>query len=189
MAKRVGGVLSGCGYRDGTEIGEAMVTLLALDRAGAEIICVAPDEPQAQIINHLTGEPSQAEAGAGGPGGASSSKGARSKTPRRNVLVEAARITRGRVRRLAELGDREIDALILPGGEGGGQNLSTYAEQGELCEVHPDGARLLPGMLTSHKAIGLICLAPIVAARILGPVAGIRLTLGPRGSLPAKHAA
>jgi enhancing lycopene biosynthesis protein 2 len=166
----VGVVLSGCGYRDGTEIGEAMVTLLALDRAGAEIICAAPDQPQAQVINHRSGEATNAK-------------------PRRNVLAEAARIARGRVRSLAELGDRDIDALILPGGEGVGQNLSSYAEKGELCEVHPDVGRLLRAMLSSHKPIGLICLAPIVAARILGPVAGIRVTLGPRGSLAAKHAA
>src|SRR3954453_15131256 len=99
MAKRGGVVLSGWGYRDGSEIGEAMVTLLALDRAGAEIICAAPDQPQAQVVSHITGEAINVK-------------------PRRNVLVEAARIVRGRVRRLPELGDRDIDALILPGGEG-----------------------------------------------------------------------
>jgi enhancing lycopene biosynthesis protein 2 len=170
MAKRVGVVLSGCGHRDGTEIGEAMVTLLALDRAGAQSICAAPDQPQALVVNHRSGEVAPAKV-------------------KRQVLVEAARIARGQVRSLAELDDRDIDALILPGGEGVGQNLSTYAEKGELCEVHPDVARLLRAMLASHKPIGLICLAPILAARILGPVAGVRLTLGPRGSHAGKHAA
>src|SRR3954468_19725724 len=170
MAKRVGVVLSGCGYRDGTEIGEAMVTLLALDRAGAEIVCAAPDQAQWQVVDHRSGAVTNAK-------------------PKRNVLAEAARLTRGQVRRLQDLGDRDIDALIVPGGEGVGQNLSTYADKGELCEVHPDVARLLRAMLTSHKPIGLICLAPILAARILGPVAGVRVTLGPRGSLAAKHAA
>jgi len=170
MAKRVGVVLSGCGHRDGSEIGEAMVTMLALDRAGAEIICAAPDHPQARVIDHRTGEAVNAK-------------------PRRNALAEAMRMTRGRARPLSELGDRDIDALILPGGEGVAQNLSTYYEKGELCEVHPDVARLLRAMLTSHKPIGLICLAPILAARILGPVAGVRVTLGPRGSQAARHAA
>jgi hypothetical protein len=37
--------------------------------------------------------------------------------------------------------------------------------------------------------MGFICLAPILAARVLGPVAGVRLTLGARGSAAAKHAA
>lgn len=41
--KRVGIVLSGCGVYDGTEIHEAVLTLLAVDRAGAQAICFAPD--------------------------------------------------------------------------------------------------------------------------------------------------
>jgi enhancing lycopene biosynthesis protein 2 len=170
MAKRVGVILSGCGHRDGSEIGEAVVTLLALDRAGAQVICAAPDESQTVLVNHRSGEVASAKA-------------------KRNTLVEAARIARGRIRALAELADSEIDALIFPGGEGVAHNLSTYAEKAELCEVHPDVGRLLRAMLASHKPIGLICLAPILAARILGPVAGVRLTLGPRGTPAAKHAA
>ena len=171
MAKRVGVILSGCGHRDGTDVSQAMITLLALDRAGAEIICAAPDQPQSVVANHRTGEMAPA------------------KPPRRNVLTEAARITRGAVRSLADLGDRDIDALILPGGEGVALALSSYSEKGELCEVHPDVARLLRALLAAHKPIGLIDLAPVLAARILGPVAGVRVTLGPRGTLPAKHAA
>jgi len=171
MAKRVGVILSGCGHRDGADIGEAMITLLALDRAGAEIICAAPDQPQALLANHVTGEAAPA------------------KPPKRNTLVEAARIARGSIRNLAGLADRDIDALIIPGGEGVGQNLSSYAEKGELCEVHPDVARLLRAMLAAHKPIGVICLAPILAARVLGPVAGVRITLGSRGTPAAKHAA
>ncbi len=41
---RVAVILSGCGYLDGTEIHESVVTLLSLDRAGAEVSCFAPDE-------------------------------------------------------------------------------------------------------------------------------------------------
>jgi enhancing lycopene biosynthesis protein 2 len=171
MAKRVGVILSGCGHRDGSDIGEAMITLLALDRAGAEIICAAPDQAQAVLANHLTGE------------------GVPAKPPRRNALVEAARLARGSIRSLAALGDRDIDALIIPGGEGAWQNLSSYAEQGERCEVHPDVARLLRAMLASRKPIGVSGLAPILAARVLGPVAGVRLTLGSKHTTAAKHAA
>ena len=36
MAKKIGVVLSGCGVYDGSEIHEAVITLLAIDRAGAE---------------------------------------------------------------------------------------------------------------------------------------------------------
>jgi enhancing lycopene biosynthesis protein 2 len=171
MAKRVGVILSGCGHRDGTDIGEAMITLLALDRAGAEIVCAAPDSPQALLANHVTGDAAAA------------------KPPKRNALVEAARITRGEIRDLAALADRDIDALIIPGGDGVGQNLSNYAEQGQLCEVHPDVVRLLRAMLSAHKPIGVIGLASILVARVLGPIAGVRITLGNKHTPPSKHAA
>ena len=36
MATKVGVILSGCGVYDGSEIHEAVITLLAIDRAGAE---------------------------------------------------------------------------------------------------------------------------------------------------------
>ena len=72
--KKIGVVLSGCGVYDGSEIHEAVITLLAIARNGAQAVCFAPDKPQRDVINHLTGEPL---------------------TEQRNVLVEAARIARG----------------------------------------------------------------------------------------------
>ena len=57
MMKKIGVVLSGCGVYDGSEIHEAVITLLALAKQGAEVICFAPDKNQADVINHLTGEP------------------------------------------------------------------------------------------------------------------------------------
>ena len=41
MAK-VGVVLSGCGVMDGSEIHESVLILLALAKAGAQAICMAP---------------------------------------------------------------------------------------------------------------------------------------------------
>ena len=64
MAKRVGVVFSGCGHRDGSEIHEAVLTMLSLDRAGAEIICVAPDVGQSQVVDHLNGEKATVNVGA-----------------------------------------------------------------------------------------------------------------------------
>jgi hypothetical protein len=78
--KKIGVVLSGCGVYDGSEIHEAVITLLAIARSGAQAICYAPDKAQTDVINHLTGE-AQAES--------------------RNVLVEAARIARGEIQPLA----------------------------------------------------------------------------------------
>jgi enhancing lycopene biosynthesis protein 2 len=170
MAKRVAVILSGCGHRDGSEIHEASLTMLSLDRAGAEIICAAPDVEQARVVDHISGERNA------GP-------------PKRRALIEAARIARFGIRPLSALDPRELDALIFPGGEGVGQNLSNWYEKGEVCEVDADVARLLRACLPAHKPMGFICLAPLLAARILGPIAGVRITLGPRGTVPARHAA
>lgn len=38
--KNIAVVLSGCGYLDGAEIREAVLTLLALDEQGAKPICI-----------------------------------------------------------------------------------------------------------------------------------------------------
>lgn len=54
--KKIGVVLSGCGVYDGSEIHEAVITLLAIARSGAQAICYAPDKVQTDVINHLTGE-------------------------------------------------------------------------------------------------------------------------------------
>jgi enhancing lycopene biosynthesis protein 2 len=147
MAK-VAVCLSGCGVFDGSEIHESVLTLLALDQAGAEAICCAPDMDQAQVIDHLAKGP--------GTGGA------------RNVLIEAARIARGNIRDLAGVRGSEIDALIFPGGYGAATNLCDFADKGAACSVHPEVRRLADEMLDAGKPIGAICIAPAMLARIVG---------------------
>ena len=170
MAKRVGVVLSGCGSEDGSEVREAVLTLLSLERGGAEPVCLAPDLTQSRVVDHLSGK---VDPGVG---------------PRR-VLVEAARIARGQLRDISSVRDNEFDALIFPGGHGVANLLSNYADKGVVCNVHTDVERLLRAMLARRRPMGFICLAPILAARVLGPVAGVRITLGSRACEPAKHAA
>lgn len=109
-------MLSGCGVYDGSEIHEAVLTLLALSRQGAEVVCFAPDKSQADVINHLTGEP-MAES--------------------RNVLIEAARIARGDIHPLGQADASQLDALIVPGGFGAAKNLSTFAAQGRSAMSIP----------------------------------------------------
>jgi enhancing lycopene biosynthesis protein 2 len=170
MAKRVAVVLSGCGAGDGSEIREAVLTLLSLERAGAQVIFAAPDASQGRVFDHQQGATAQAAAP-------------------RQARVEAARIARGPVRPLSELRIDEVDALIFPGGEGVATVLSNHADKGQVCDVDPDVARLLKEALARHRPMGFIGLAPILAARVLGPVAGVRVTLGPRATAAAKHAA
>lgn len=146
MAK-IGVVLAGCGVYDGSEIHETVITLLALNRAGVDVICMAPDVEQG-VVNHLTGEAVE---------GAT-----------RNVLEEAARIARGDIRNIAEVEAADIDALILPGGFGAAKNLCDFAVKGPECTVQPDVARLIRDVVAAKKPLGAICIAPAVVSKVLG---------------------
>ena len=128
--KKVGVVLSGCGVYDGAEIHETVLTLLAITRNGAQAVCFAPDKQQADVINHLTGEP-MAET--------------------RNVLIEAARIARGDIHPLIQADPTELDALIVPGGFGAAKNLSTFAAQGAECQIDPHLKALSQAMHAAGK--------------------------------------
>lgn len=153
---RVGVLLSGCGVQDGSEIHEAVLTLLALDEAGAEIVCMAPNKPQARVVDHRTNKEVRES---------------------RNCLVEAARIARGKIRDLADVRAEEIDAVILPGGFGAALNLCDFAVKGEKCAVDPQVRRLLSAMHAQSKPIGAICIAPAVLAAALGAESP-KLTIG-----------
>lgn len=157
MAKKVGVVLSGCGVFDGAEIHESVITMLALDRAGAEIVLCAPNREQMHVVNHMTGDVAQGES--------------------RNVLVESARIARGAILDVADVRADELDALILPGGFGAAKNLCTFAVQGADCEVDPDVAALVREVHTQGKPVAAVCIAPALLAKVLGDE-GPRLTIG-----------
>lgn len=147
MAK-IGVILSGCGVYDGSEIYETVLTLLAIDRAGAEAVCMAPDIPQMHVINHLTGEPVAGE--------------------QRNVLQEAARIARGKIKNLKNVKAADIDALVLPGGFGAAKNLCDFAVKGPDCTVNPEVARLMREIVQAKKPLAAICIAPALVAKVLG---------------------
>lgn len=155
MSKKVAVILSGCGVYDGAEIHESVITLLRLSQRGAQVQCFAPDIPQHHVVNHLTGEES-AES--------------------RNVLVESARIARGQIRDVRELKAAEFDALVVPGGFGAAKNLSDFAFKGASCAVQPDVLAAARDFAQAHKPVGLMCIAPALAARIYG--AGVHCTIG-----------
>jgi enhancing lycopene biosynthesis protein 2 len=148
MGKRVGVALAGCGVKDGTEIHEAVLTLWALARAGAEVICVAPDGPQRDVVDHVSGLEQAAET--------------------RNMLEEGARIARGNIRAMAGIGQADLDALVFPGGYGAAKNLCDFAYHGQSCTVEPETERLIKEMHAAGKPLGFICIAPVIAARVLG---------------------
>ncbi|MDD5657902.1 MAG: isoprenoid biosynthesis glyoxalase ElbB [Elusimicrobia bacterium] len=144
---KIGVILSGCGVFDGSEIHEAVLALLAIDRLGAKAACLAPDRDQLDVVDHSTG---------------------RAADERRRVLVESARLARGAVKVLGEARPEEFDAAILPGGYGAAKNLSTFARDGAGCRVDPDLARFLEGLHAAGKPIGAACIAPVILAKLFG---------------------
>jgi len=155
--KRVGVVLAGCGFLDGAEIHEACCTLLALDRAGATIVCMAPNIAQMHVVDHGEGAPAEGQS--------------------RNVMTESARIARGEIADIQTVNAADLDALIFPGGFGAAKNLSTFAVDGPGCTINPDVDRLIKEMHGAGKPTGFICIAPALAAKSLGEL-GITLTIG-----------
>lgn len=155
---KIGVILSGCGVYDGSEIYETTISLLALDRAGAETVIMAPNIDQ-QVVNHLTGETVD---------GAT-----------RNVLEESARIARGNITDIAKVRAEDVDALFLPGGFGAAKNLCDFAFKGPDCEVNPDVARLIKATVAAGKPLVAICIAPALLAKVLGKeLPGVKLTIG-----------
>ena len=152
---KVGLVLSGCGVNDGSEIHEAVITMLELDKAGAEMVLMAPNIDQLHVINHATGEEMDDS---------------------RNVLIESARISRGNIEDIAGVTSDNLDALIFPGGFGVSKNLSDYAMSGMECSVNPDVLRLSREVHNDQKPIGVICNAPAIMAKILA--GDTELTIG-----------
>jgi len=142
---KVAVVLSGCGVKDGSEIHESVLCILALSRAGHSYSFFAPDKEQAQTINHLTGKPSD---------------------EKRNILVEAARIARGKIAPLSSLDPDHFDALLLPGGFGA---MAHLADDSTLIS-------LIKSFYRMGKKIAAACISPLIIATVLGE--GVRLTLG-----------
>ncbi len=148
-SKRFAVILSGCGAFDGAEIHEAVLTMYAIVKNGGVYEIFAPDRPQHHVINHynrqVTGES-------------------------RNVLAEAARIARGRIKPLAGFRADDFDAIIFPGGFGVAKNLSDYHEKGHRMTVIDEVSAAIQQMVSKQKPIGALCIAPVILAKVLGNV-------------------
>lgn len=155
---KIGVLLSGCGVYDGAEIQESVLTLLAIEEMGAEAICISIDENQHQIVNHLTGEEM--------PGA-------------RNMLVEAARIARGKIQEISTISPSMIDALIIPGGFGSAKNFTKWAFAGPEGEINPKVKLLIVNMINVGKPIVALCVSPIVVAKaIQNSEIHVKMTMG-----------
>ncbi|MCL2340799.1 MAG: isoprenoid biosynthesis glyoxalase ElbB [Proteobacteria bacterium] len=147
-------ILSGCGHQDGAEIHEATLTLWAIHKNGADFQCYAPDIKQHHVLNHINGQ---------------------EMSEKRNVLIESARIARGKIAALATFAPDSADGLVIPGGFGAAKNLCSYAFDGAQCTVNPAVASAIRAMRAAGKPIGALCIAPVILAKVLG---NVTLTIG-----------
>lgn len=152
----IGVVLSGCGNVDGSEIHEATLTLLHLARGGAQVRCFAPEKTHFTAFDYVRKVATREE---------------------RGVFGEAARIARGQLTPLSKAVAEELDGLILPGGQGAAKNLCDWIPNGPKARVDPELAALIRTLNARRKPLGFICIAPVIAALLLGEK-GVRLTIG-----------
>lgn len=153
--KKIAVILAGSGVYDGSEIHEAVLSLLAIEQNGAEWICFAPDIEQLHVINHKTGEVTEES---------------------RNVLVESARIARGKIQDLATLHVDDYDALLIPGGFGVAKNLTDFAIHGTECSINTHVATACRAFFHAKKPAGYICISPTIIPMIY--TQGVKGTIG-----------
>lgn len=137
-------LLAGSGVYDGSEIHEAVFSLLAISRIGGSYQCIAPNREQYHVIDHLTGEPQE---------------------EKRNILVESARIARGQVISLDEVNTADYDALVIPGGFGAAKNLNSWAIDGPDGAIFPEVEELIMSFYNLGKPIVAMCMGPTVVAK------------------------
>lgn len=143
--RKIAVVLSGCGFKDGTEITEAISTFIALTEAGATYEVFAPDI-KFQVTNHITGQ----------------------QEGERSVVSESARISRGQISKLSELKVKNFDGLVFPGGYGAAKTLCTFGVLGSKGAVLPDVLKIVEGFHKESKPICAMCIAPTILALALG---------------------
>jgi len=152
--KKFAVILAGNGVFDGAEIHEATLTLLSIMQNGGSYEIFAPDIAQHHVINHLTGKEMPEQ---------------------RNVLIEAARIARGKIFPLKDFRASDFDAIIFPGGFGVAKNLCNFAFKGADCQVNAEVEKAILDMHRQKKPIGALCISPVVVSKVLGDV---ELTIG-----------
>lgn len=154
--KKIALLFSGCGNKDGAEITEVVSLLIGLNKHKVKVTAFSLDMDVA-VTNHLTKKTQNSE--------------------KRNMLTEAARITRGEIQDLNSLVVKDFDALAIAGGFGAALHFSNWAEKGSGCEVHSEVKRVIEEFYQQEKPIAAVCIAPVLLAKVLGSK-GITVTLG-----------
>jgi len=140
-------VLAGCGVYDGAEIHEAVLTLLAISKNGGTYQVFAPNVMQYHVVNHISGDEMKES---------------------RNVLIESARIARGKIKALIDYDPKEFDALVFPGGFGVAKNLCSYAFDAIDMKIDRVVEKVIRETQSAGKPIGALCISPVLITKVLG---------------------
>ena len=158
MPKNILVLLAGCGAKDGAEIQEAVLTLLAIKKEGCDYTCASLNKNQKHVLNFI--DDSELD-------------------QKRNMMQESARISRGQIEDIAKLSMKDFDALVIPGGFGVAKNFCTFAFEGTKASVEPEIKRIIQEAYDMKKPIGAICIAPaLVALSLAEKNPDITMTLG-----------
>ncbi|ABD45436.1 es1 family protein [Ehrlichia chaffeensis str. Heartland] len=158
MALNSAVILAGCGHMDGSEIREAVLVMLELDRHNVNFKCFAPNKNQKQVVDHKKKE-SVGEV--------------------RNILVESARIARGSVYDIEQIRVEEFDMLVIPGGYGVAKNFSNlFDEDKENDYILPEFKNAVREFYNAKKPIGAVCISPAVVVALLKDIAKVKVTIG-----------
>ena len=148
-------ILCGSGVKDGSEIHEATLTLLALDRLNVTIKFLSLNKDQHHVVDHtndtdISGEP-------------------------RNCLIESARIARGPVTNINSINIADFDAFIFPGGFGAAKNLCSFAFDGVNQTIDPTISNLISTAHQQSIPMGFLCISPVIPAKL---IPNVTLTIG-----------
>lgn len=146
MSKKVALILSGSGVMDGTEIGEAICSILSIEGEGFSWDGFALNEEQNKVVCHKT---------------------KKELAEKRNMMAEAGRITRTKIQSIDDLDVSKYDILWIPGGFGVASSLSNLAEKGVEATVHPKISKIIKAFHKGKKVIVGVCIAPALIARVL----------------------
>lgn len=145
--KKVAVILSGCGYKDGTEITEAVSLIITLSKFQIQSSFFALNKNINAIdhTNDQTNEESQ-----------------------RNILSEATRITREPCEDLKNIDINQFDGIAFPGGFGAATHLCDFAQKGAECSVDLNIQKIIEQFHLQSKPIFACCIAPALIAKVLG---------------------
>lgn len=149
-------ILSGCGAYDGSDIWEVVLIFYHLEKRGQRSIFFAPNIPQKEVIDHLNHA---------------------ILSDKRNVLSESARIAWNQIKDTKDLSGKDVDGLILPGGNGVIKNLTDSLGDEEYLKLNPDIRRIIREVYRRKKPIGACGLASLVVASALRDILEAPLTL------------